>query len=75
MTTGDSKIASHKKKMEEMTMSKALKLKKWRLINGTKIYAYCTCGREVNKEHDDKVCPLCGQKLDWGNDSDPVGIL
>ena len=75
MTTGDNENCLSQKENGGKIMSKALKLKKWRLKNGTKIYAYCTCGREVNKEHDDKICPLCGQKLDWGNDDDPVGIL
>lgn len=39
----------------------------WKSRNGSVIYGYCICGREVqhsSKKVDEK-CPLCGAKLIW----------
>lgn len=36
----------------------------WKFNVATKIYGYCTCGREVCKD-EHTVCPMCGAKLTW----------
>lgn len=40
----------------------------WKFNMTTKIYGYCTCGREVCKD-EHTVCPMCGAKLTWNQNA------
>ncbi len=36
----------------------------WKFKDGTAVYGYCECGREVQYQKDYK-CPCCNVKLMW----------